>query len=77
MLSSVITRIKARKSSEWNNLVRERVLEARDFIKERGEAAAVIGFMIGVSFILLFRLWLILIALAIIAYAIVLIIADS
>lgn len=77
MLGSVISKIKARKSSEWNNLVREKVLETRELIREQGEVAAVVGFIIGVSFILLFKLWLILIGLAIISYAIILVIADS
>ncbi len=77
MLDSVIAKIKTRKSSEWNNLVREKALEARDFIRDRGEVAAVIGFIVGVSFILIFKLWLILIGVAIITYALILIIADS
>jgi hypothetical protein len=77
MFSNLIEKIKSRSSSEWNDLIRSRVLELRDFVRTNGEVAAAIGFCVGISFILMFKLWLLLIGLAIVVYALVLLIADS
>jgi hypothetical protein len=77
MFSALIQKIKSRTSSEWNEYLRTRVSELREVMRTQGEVAAVVAFFVGISFILLFKLWLIVIAVAIISYALVLLIADS
>lgn len=57
--------------------MRSKVLELRELMRAQGEVAALVAFFVGISFILLFKLWLIVIAVAIVSYALVLLIADS
>lgn len=77
MFSTLIQKIKSRTSSEWNDYMRSKVLELRELMRAQGEVAALVAFFVGISFILLFKLWLIVIAVAIVSYALVLLIADS
>ncbi len=77
MFSALIQKIKSRTSSEWNDYMRSKVLELRELMRAQGEVAALVAFFVGISFILLFKLWLIVIAVAIVSYALVLLIADS
>ncbi len=67
----------SRTEGEWRAYLRERLLYVREIIRQNGEKAAVLGFGLGILIVLFFKLFIVLLMLAIAAYSTILILADS
>jgi hypothetical protein len=68
---------KSRTEDEWRAYVRERFEDLRILIRDNGEKAAVVGFVLGIGIMLFFKLFIILAVVAVAVYSTILIIADS
>jgi hypothetical protein len=81
VLRGVVGRItefaKSRTDDEWRAYTRQLLLQLRELIRENGEKAALLGFILGIFIVVFFKLFVVLIMLAIAAYSTILIIADS
>lgn len=67
----------SRSEEEWRAYSRERLLYVREIIRQNGEKAAVLGFGLGILIVVFFKLFIVLLMLAIAAYSTILILADS
>jgi hypothetical protein len=53
------------------------LFQLRELIRENGEKAAVVGFVLGIFIVVFFKLFVVLVMLLVAAYSTILIIADS
>lgn len=68
---------KSRSEDEWHAFVRERFENVRILIRDNGEKAAVLGFGLGILIVFFFKIFVVLLVLAIAAYSTILILSDS
>ena len=67
MFDSILHIIRTRSREQWQQHFMERWIEARGWIQENGELAAVVSLFVGILLVLLFRVVLFLLAVGVIA----------
>ena len=73
-----ITRFaRSKSSSEWKSSVWQKLDDLRVLVRDHGEKAALVGFGIGVGVVLFFKLFLVLTAIAALAFLTVLWLSES
>ncbi len=81
MIGRLVDRItqfaKSRSEDEWHTFARERFENLRILIRDNGEKAAVLGFGLGILIVFFFKIFVVLLVLAIAAYSTILILSDS
>ena len=67
---------RSRTQAEWNDLAYGQLVALRTFVRENGEKAAGIGFVLGILIVLFIKPFIVLVALAALVYLSILAIAD-
>ena len=76
-IDKVVASIRSKSKREWQQFFEERMTLAREYLRANGEQGALIGFGIGIFIVLFFQLALFLSCIAVLAYLLLQIIADS
>ena len=74
---SLVDKIKSKSRDEWNALLKERLLWLRIYAQENGEKVFVLGLVLGMFVVFLFKIFVFTVALVALVYLIVMAIADS
>ncbi len=81
MIGRVIDRItefaRSRSEDEWREYIRERFEFVRNLVRENGEKAAILGFVLGIGLVIFFKLFVLLLVVAVGVYSTILILADG
>ena len=81
MIGRVIDRItefaRSRSEVEWREYIRERFEFVRNLVRENGEKAAILGFVLGIGLVIFFKLFVLLLVVAVGVYSTILILADG
>jgi hypothetical protein len=70
-------KIKSRTQAQWKQLFAAQYQQARGFIRENGEVAALIGFVLGVALVFFFKLFFFAALLLALAYLLILVSAPE
>jgi hypothetical protein len=81
VIGRVIDRItefaRSRSEDEWREYIRERFEFVRNLVRENGEKAAILGFVLGIGLVIFFKLFVLLLVVAVGVYSTILILADG
>jgi hypothetical protein len=77
MYNTLLTSIRRRTKTEWQGYFMSHLEAARSYVRENGERAALLGFIFGILIITFYKLALFLSCIALIAYQLVLLIAED
>ncbi len=77
MIKQLRDLIKSRSKGEWRRYFRMQIDTVRRYIQDNGERAAVLGFIFGILIVMFLKLALILGVFAVIAYQLLLMLADE
>jgi hypothetical protein len=77
MFDGILKSIRAKSRAEWQAHLHGKVSFLRDYVRENGERAAVLGFLLGVFLVIFYKLALVLVCLAVVGYQLLLIMSDS
>jgi len=81
VIGRVIDRItefaRSRSEVEWREYIRERFEFVRNLVRENGEKAAILGFVLGIGLVIFFKLFVLLLVVAVGVYSTILILADG
>ena len=67
---------RSRTQAEWNELVFGKLVEVRTYVRENGEKAAGIGFILGILIVLFIKPFILLLAFSALIYLIIIALAD-
>lgn len=67
---------RSRTQAEWNELVHGKLVELRTFVRENGEKAAGLGFVLGILIVLFIKPFIVLVAMVALVYLTILALAD-
>jgi hypothetical protein len=76
MFGALVSRIKSKRKAEWNEYFRGWIEWLRDYVQSNGEKAAVLGFIFGIFAVTFYKLVILIACLALVAYQLVLLIAE-
>jgi hypothetical protein len=68
---------RSRSEVEWREYIRERFEFVRNLVRENGEKAAILGFVLGIGLVIFFKLFVLLLVVAVGVYSTILILADG
>jgi hypothetical protein len=68
---------RSRSEDEWREYIRERFEFVRNLVRENGEKAAILGFVLGIGLVIFFKLFVLLLVVAVGVYSTILILADG
>jgi hypothetical protein len=77
MFNTLLVSIRRRTKAEWQSYFKDRLEEGRSYVRENGEKASLLGFILGVLIVTFYKLALFLSCIALIAYQLVLLIAED
>lgn len=77
MLDGILNSIRAKSRAEWQQYFSDKISSLRDYVRENGERAAVLGFFLGVLLVIFYKLALIVVCLVVVGYQLLLILSDS
>jgi hypothetical protein len=69
--------IRSKTKDEWQAFFLAKVVCVRTYIQEHGEKAAIAGFIAGILLILFYKLFVLILTLAVLGYLIIITLADS
>lgn len=76
MFQQVKNKIRARTRREWQAFFNEKLVVLRIFAQENGEKVFILGVVAGIAIVLFFKVVALLIALVLLAYFVVLAVAE-
>jgi hypothetical protein len=76
-MQRIIGLIRSKSREEWNQVVVDKVEQARDYVRSQGERAALIAFGLGVFLVIFYRLVIIVACIVLVAHQLALIVADT
>jgi hypothetical protein len=77
MFQNIVDRIRVRNQAEWKAFFLERYELLRSLVREHGEISALVGFGLGIGIVLFFKLFVLLVVLAALAYSLIMLIAKE
>jgi hypothetical protein len=77
IINSFIESIRSRSRSEWQVFFNNHWTGVKDYVRLNGERSAILGFALGVFIVLFYKLAILLGCLVILAYQVIMIVADS
>jgi hypothetical protein len=77
MFNTLLVSIRRRTKAQWQGYFKDQLEAARSYLRENGEKAALLGFILGILIITFYKLALFISCVALIAYQLVLIIAED
>ncbi len=69
--------IQTRTKEQWQNFFRDQWIAGRIFVQENGEIAAAIGFCVGITAVLFYKLFILVSCLVALCYLTILVTAES
>jgi len=76
-IEKIMAKIRSKTKAEWQDFFQEKLFEARDYVRAHGEPSALLGFASGVFVVVFFKLAIVLVCLAALAYLLILLVADT
>jgi hypothetical protein len=77
MYNTLFTSIRRKTKAEWQEYFKGQLEASRSYVRENGEKAALLGFILGTLIITFYKLALFLSCLALISYQLVMIVAED
>jgi hypothetical protein len=68
--------IRSRDQAEWRAAFNEWITNTRIFVQENGEKALILGFLLGIFIVMLFKLFIFVACFAALGYLLVMVIAE-
>ncbi len=68
--------VRSKSSDEWQAYFRAKVQDLRAFVQANGEKAALAGFVLGILMVVFYKLFILLVTLATLAYLLVITASD-
>lgn len=76
-IEKVIAHIRSKSKLEWQRFFQDKLLHIREYVRGHGEKSAIFAFVAGVFMVIFFKVTLVLVCLAALAYLLILLISDE